>query len=92
MAVCRVTLDVNTAAISGAVKFEPLPNQIVGGKAVDQKLVVAEASANEYNADLIQGAEYRLLSSRFRFGNEVFTCPETATADLIDLIDGAAGD
>lgn len=88
MADCTVTLDVNTAAISGGVMFEALPNQIVGGNAIDTSLITARATTNAYEALLQQGAEYRVISDRFPFSNSVFRCPASSTADLMDLLEG----
>jgi hypothetical protein len=92
MAVCAVTLAVNSAAMSGAVKFEALPNQAVGSVMIDTKPVTAEATGMSYIGRLLQGVKYRVISHRFAFHNAVFVCPLASSANLIDLLEGLSGD
>jgi hypothetical protein len=89
MAVCTVTLATDKAAISGVVKFEPFPNQVIGGVALDSKPVTAEASGTQYQASLVQQAKYRIVSKRHSFYNAVFTCPAASTLDLSTVLEGS---
>lgn len=87
MATCTVTLTTNAAAISGAVTYEPLPNQVVNGVAIDLAPVVATASGTAYTATLTQGARYAVRSRRFSFQAPIFQVPASASADLDDLLE-----
>lgn len=88
MATCVVTLNTNTAALSGALQYEPLPDQFINGEAIDTSIIRATVSGKAYVATLIQGAEYRVISWKFFFSDAVFECPADSTADLKDLIEG----
>ena len=88
MANCVVTFAVNSAALSGRVQYEPLPNQIIDGVAIDTTKITATAASTAYTATLIREARYRLVSEYFRYENEIFTVPDSATANLSDLLGG----
>lgn len=88
MANCIVTLHSSVAAVSGAVVYEPFPNQVVGGVAIDVTPIAATAASSDYTATLVQKAKYRLVAPRFPFDNMTFVCPAAASADLDDLLDG----
>lgn len=90
MANCTVTFQTSAAARSNTVFYQALPGQIVGGVAIDTARITATASGNNYIATLIQGGRYQLISDRFPFASDLFTCPATGTANLVDLLDGAA--
>lgn len=85
---CIVTFSSNVTAVSGQVKYEALPNQIIAGVAIDTTHVVATVASTDYTATLIQKARYRLVSPRFAFHNEVFTVPASDAANLSDLLSG----
>lgn len=89
MATCTVTFTVNTAALSDTVFYEPLPNQIIDGVAIDNARITATASGTTYTAVLVRGAQYQIVSTRFRYLDPIFTVPEAATADLDDLLAAA---
>jgi hypothetical protein len=88
MATCTVTFTTDKAAVSGAVSYRPLPNQMIGGVGIDHDFVYAQASGNDYVAVLQQGARYRAYSTRHAFTRKVFRVPETSTANLSTLIKG----
>lgn len=91
MAVCTVSLTTDKAAMSGAIHYEPIPGQVISNVFVDASRVTASASSNTYSAALIQGAKYRIISSRFPFDNAVFTAPASSSANLYDLLEGYRG-
>lgn len=77
------------AAVSGAVVYEPFPNQVIDGVMVDVTPITATAASSDYTATLIQKAKYRLVAPRFPYHNNSFVCPAASTADLDDLLDGS---
>lgn len=88
MATCTVTLNCNGTALSEEVRFEPFPNQIINGVAIQCRPVYARANGAAYVGTLVQGAKYRVVSEVVPFNNKVFVVPNSGSADLADLIDG----
>ncbi len=83
---CTLTLNSTGTAVSEGVKYEALPDQIIDGDAVDCTPVVATAAGKAYTASLVRKARYRILSKRFPFSQQVITIPDTATANLGDIL------
>jgi hypothetical protein len=86
---CSVYLSSSVAAVSGGVKFQALPGQVINGLALDITPITATVLGNLYSANLQRLGQYRLVSQRFVFdGAGNFTVPDSATVALETLILG----
>lgn len=83
---CTLTLNSTSMAVSGAVQYVALPDQVIDGEAVDTTPVIATAADKSYTATLIRKARYMIVSKRFPFSQQVIAVPDAATANLGDLL------
>lgn len=86
LSTCTLTMPTSVAAISGAVSYEPLPNQMVENTAIDTLPVTANASGTTYSATLFRKVKYRIHAPRFGYLRQLFTVPDASTANIYDLI------
>jgi hypothetical protein len=91
-ALCAVELHPSVNAVAGSLVFIALPNQVIGSRVVDTTPIVAsvtDSSVDYYTASLVRKGMYRIKAPRFPMDDLVFTVPDTASANLADLLVGA---
>lgn len=86
MATCTLTLTTDRAAISNAVVFQALANQVIAGVFIDTTPIIATASGTSYTATLQQKAKYLVKAARFPFDNFIIVIPASSSADASTLL------